>query len=172
MPLALVAALLLAPAQALPEPATIAVPDVRAAVDAKAREQGYKFYYFHKTSTTFAEAHQDLRECRAYLPVGGPAQVPGFVAWSGDGTSPRRSPAGGQAYGLVGAAIGSIIAGPMERGLRSNKMRRCMETRGYARYPIAEADWKSINEGEEDRLVAMQAKLASGPAPADAAVVK
>ena len=65
----------------LPDPATIAVPDVAASNDPKIYDDGYKFYYFHNPSVTFAEAVQDFSECRAHLVVGGGVEVPGFVPW-------------------------------------------------------------------------------------------
>lgn len=158
-------------APALPDPATVEVPDVTPSADPKVREDGYKFYYFHSPDVSFAEAYQDLKECRAYLPMAGPARVPGFIPW--DETHRRKSFDSPGMFGLVGYAIGAIIAPKMERGVRSNKMRRCMGTRGYVRYAIPEATWNKLNEGkDEGAMILMQAKLASGPAPKDEVVTK
>lgn len=155
----------------LPDPSSITVPDVTPSTDPKVREEGYKFYYFHKPETSFAEAHQDFAECRAYLVVGGPANVPGFIPW---GETHRR-----KVYerapmfdGLVVAAMAAIIVPKLQRGLESNKMRRCMGTRGYDRYAISETAWKALNEGDEQQILLMQAKLASGPKPSDVIVTR
>jgi hypothetical protein len=159
-------------APALPDPATVQAPDVTPSSDPKVREDGYKFYYFHSPEVSFATAYQDLKECRGYLVAGGPAQVPGFIPW--DETHRRKVFQGGSQFGLVGYAIGAILLPKLERGVRSNKMRRCMGTRGYVRYAIPEAVWDTLNDekGDQEKLVLMQAKLASGPAPKDEVVTK
>lgn len=157
----------LAAQSALPDPASVALPDVALPTDPAARakvlEDGYKFFYFHSSSVSFAEAWADLAECRAHLASGAPAMLPGFVPF---GETVRRDLAYQPSpYGLVGEAMVAIIAPKMERGLRNNKLRRCMGTRGYARYAVAEPAWDQLNEGDEDKLLAMQARLASGPKP-------
>lgn len=157
-------------AQSLPDPATISVPDVTPSSDPKVVKDGYKFYYFHHPRISFAEAYQDLTECRAHLVAGGPAAVPGFIPW--DEAHRRETPQLTPPYGLIGGAVAAIILPKMERGVRSNKMRRCMGTRGYARYAITEANWDRLNEGDERQLILMQAKLASGPQPRDQEVTE
>lgn len=142
--------------------------------DPKVSEEGYKFYYFHNSSVSFAEAYQDLKQCRAHLPAGGATNVPGFVPWD---EAHRRKvyesfTAPSVLHVAVYSAIGAIVVPKIERGLRSNKMRRCMGTRGYARYAIPEPAWETLNEGDEEQLILMQAKLASGPKPQDEAVTK
>lgn len=161
----------------LPDPATIVVPDVTPPTDPKVREDGYKFYYFHNPNVTFAEAYADLAECRTFLlwPSGG--MVPGFVWWKPGvyrpPSAPKSDKSGLSPYGLVGDALAAIMAPKMERGSRSNIMRRCMGTRGYARYAITESAFDQLNDGpDEDKLILMQAKLASGPKPADEEVTR
>lgn len=154
----------------LPDPATIQTPDVTPSRDPKVSQDGYKFYYFHSPRVTFVQAYRDLKECRGHLAIGGPAQVPGFVPW--DEAHRRRVVPTSSPYGLVGAGLAAIIVPKMERGLQSNKMRRCMGTRGYNRYAITEKAWEMLNDGDEERLVLMQAKLAAGPKPQDVAVTK
>lgn len=155
----------------LPDPSSIALPDTTPSRDPKVREEGYKFYYFHKPEVSFAQAHQDFAECRGYLVVGGPAKVPGFIPW---GETHRRKiyQRAPMFDGLVVAAMAAIIMPKMQRGLDSNKMRRCMGTRGYDRYAIPEAAWNALNEGEEQQILLMQAKLASGPKPSDEVVTR
>lgn len=153
----------------LPDPATVNAPDVTPSGDPKIAEQGYKFYYFHHPQVSFAQAYRDLSECRAHLAVAGPAKVPGFIPWE---EAHRRQTLAPAPSGLVGAALAGIILPKLERGLRSNKMRRCMGTRGYDRYAIPESAWNVLNEGDERQLILMQAKLASGPKPRAEAVSK
>ncbi len=153
----------------LPDPATVNVPDVTASADPKIAEQGYKFYYFHNPQVSFAQAYRDLSDCRAHLAVAGPAKVPGFIPWD---EAHRRETVAPAPSGLVGAVLAGIIAPKLERGARSNKMRRCMGIRGYDRYAIPESAWNALNEGEERQLILMQAKLASGPKPRSEAVSK
>ncbi|MDR6848144.1 hypothetical protein J2X47_002362 [Sphingomonas sp. BE270] len=154
----------------LPDPATINVPDISPSTDPKVRAEGYKFYYFHNPTVRFSEAYQDFAECRAHLTGAGLVKVPGFIPW--DESHRRKAIKPVPIYGLVGDIIGDIILPKLERGMRSNKMRRCMGTRGYERYPISETVWKALNEGDEQQVRLMQAKIASGPKPQDAAVTE
>jgi hypothetical protein len=176
-PLLLIAAALLPAAQAsdapqaLPDPATVKVPDIVSATDPKVREDGYKFYYFYSPEVSFAEAYQDLLECRGYLMTGG-AQIPGFVPWE-----PAKTPSvaafghTGQVLKGNGSLLAMVIIPKAEHGIRSNKMRRCMETRGYARYAVPEATWSTLNDGDPQETLLMQAKLASGARPTDKPVI-
>lgn len=148
----------------LPDPAAIKIPDVTPSHDPKVREEGYKFYYFHNPGVSFSEAVQDLRECRAHLVPSGPVAVPGFIPWGeAHQTRPIEVP-----YSVLGA----IILPKIWRGQDSGKMRRCMGTRGYARYAIPESAWKTLNEGDEEQPILMQAKLASSPKPDDEEVTE
>jgi hypothetical protein len=161
----------------LPDPATITVPDVIPPIDPKIREDGYKFYYFHHPDVTFAEAYADIAECRTFLLWQSGGTVPGFVWWKPGifrpPSAPKNDRQGLSPYGLVGEAMAAIIVPKMERGARSNIMRRCMGTRGYARYAITESAFGQLNDGpDEDKLILMQAKLASGPKPDDEEVAR
>ena len=169
------------PPEALPDPATVKVPDVAPSQDPKVRSEGYKFYYFNNPTVSFADAYRDLLECRGHLVVAGPAKVPGFIPW--DEAHRRKTRQGSpMAVGpdMVTAMVGvvvfsgmaAIILPKMERGARSNKMRRCMGTRGYERYAIPEDAWNTLNKGDEQQLLLMQAKLASAPKPQDEAVTE
>ncbi len=159
---------------ALPDPASLSVPDVTAS-DPKVQSDGYKFFYFYNPSVSFSEAALDIAECRSFLMSGAAPKVPGFIPW----VEPvnRKIVRGpgmiNAAYGPLGIALSiginqglaAIIMPKMERGLRNNKLRRCMEPRGYSRYALPEESWKTLNEGDEGKLILMQAKLASGPKP-------
>jgi hypothetical protein len=152
---------------ARPDPAAVVLPDVSVDQNPKAVEDGFKFFYFHNPSVSFDEAYADIAECRSFLVSGAPAAIPGFRPW----VEPvrhdvkRQYPGVGLLDMAMRSAIASIILPKLERGIRNNKLRRCMEPRGYARYPAPEAAWQTLNEGDEATLVAMQAKLASGARP-------
>jgi hypothetical protein len=59
--------------------------------------------------------------------------------------------------------------------MRRINMRKCMHYKGYSRYGLAKENWSPFNfeegfdglkEAERQTLLARQAKVASGPAPA------
>lgn len=156
--------------EGLPDPATITVPDTSAS-DPEVLKEGYKFFYFHNPSVSFAEASADIAECRSFLASGAPPSVPGFIPWTEPVKRKQNSGPGmfGATYGLIGvgitAGLAAIIMPKMERGVRNNKLRRCMEPRGYSRFALPEASWKVLNQGDEKQLILMQARLASGPRP-------
>jgi len=164
-------------AEGLPDPATITVPDT-SANDPEVLKEGYKFFYFNNPSVSFAEAAADIAECRSFLASGAPPSVPGFIPWTEPVKRKQNGGPGmfGATYGLIGvgitAGLAAIIMPKMERGVRNNKLRRCMEPRGYARFALPEASWKVLNEGDEKQLILMQAKLASGPRPAQGEVTE
>jgi hypothetical protein len=151
----------------LPDPEAVALPPMTFGDDPGVAENGYKFFFFHNPDIGFAEAYADVAECRSHLPTGAYLPLPGFVPWVE--SNQREVEPGVNPYGVVGvvvyAAIASVIMPKMERGQRNNKMRLCMERRGYVRYAIDEAAYDALNSGEEADIVAMQAKLAVSPAP-------
>jgi hypothetical protein len=68
-------------------------------------------------------------------------------------------------YGLIGDIMVSIAARQTNRRDRIARMRRCMEPRGYVRYPLREEIWHQLVDDYSPRTIAMQALAASGPAP-------
>jgi hypothetical protein len=133
-------------------------------MDPKVAANGYKFFFSHNPRLTYDEAVADLAECHSQLQIGAPLTLPAFVPWTEQNTRPVVrvvSP-----YGLAGDAMLAIIQPKLERGLRNNRMRLCMERRGYVRYAIDQAAYDAIWEGDSMQILAMQAKLATGPAPA------
>lgn len=154
---------------ALPDPATVNVPAITPSADPKVRKDGYKFFYFHNPSVSFAEAYADLAECQGLIAgtiFGTGGALPAFRPWV-------ETPRPRQGYGPgASSVLGSILIPKFERGQRNNKLRRCMEPRGYSRYPVAEAVWDQLNDEKNAQALLMQAKLASGPTPQDAKVVE
>lgn len=147
----------------VPDEASVKVPNIAQSNDPAVIHDGYKFYFFHNPSVTFKEAFEDFRECRSYLTAGAAPRVPGFVPFGEEhrkDAPPTTSP-----YGLVGGALLAIIEPKMERGVRSTKMRRCMGTRGYVRYPVSGSAFDALNSGDEATIIATQAKLATSPKP-------
>jgi hypothetical protein len=154
--------------EALPEPASISVPDV-ATSDPKVLAQGHKFFFFHRADTSFADAVSDIATCRSFMRRGELRPLSKFIPW--EEPASRAAQRAVSPYGLVGAVISSIITPKLDRGADNNILRRCMEPRGYQRFPVAEAIWNDMNgEKDEQRNILMQAKLASGPEPSTPAV--
>lgn len=129
-----------------------------------------KYWVMHKPGVTQEQASADLSFCWRFVPHGVQRSTPTFVPWQkGDATKPVTYD-GGQ-YGMVGAVIGMMIAGPLERSVRQTRMFRCMVPRGYARYRITEDMWKHIYQAKSDEAIATLARIASGPVPPNARVL-
>jgi hypothetical protein len=147
-----------------PDPATLEMPDMAPTRDPDVIRDGWRHFYFHKTGVTYEEAYRDFSDCYRFLPVqGANAMLPMFVPWSerpGAGRSPQANYGG-----LVGAIILDIVSGPLERRDRQSRMRRCMEPRGYVRYPLAAESWRRLIDDYSLNSIALQALAASGPAP-------
>ncbi|WP_432767659.1 MAG: hypothetical protein HEQ22_09435 [Sphingopyxis sp.] len=161
------AALAMAPGagaqEALPDPAAVVVPDLSGSADPAVVDNGWKYFFYHRAGTSFAEAHADLADCYRFLtPAGwGNVALPRFVPWV-ERPAGQRYDTNNQA-GLVGLAIGGMIEGTLSRRDRQSKMRRCMEPRGYTRYGVAEEIWESVADMPPAKGIAVQAKIASGP---------
>jgi hypothetical protein len=159
------------PAQPPPDPASIVLPDMSPTRDPKVIEDGWKHYYFHKSGVGYVEAYADFSECYRYLPVAGAdPNLPMFAPWTETPGVVRIQPV--NPYGLVGMGIAALISGPIERRARQAPLRRCLETRGYVRYPLAESVWRELMDDYSPRSIALQAKAATLPAPDLAPVTK
>lgn len=154
-----------------PDPATVNAPAITGGRDRKVAENGWKWFYFHRTGTTYVQAFADLEDCYRFLPVpfANGVAMPGFAPWRARADNRTIRPVTSN-YGLVGDIIGSMVAGPIERRARQSRMRRCMEPKGYQRYPMTEETWKAAVRGYSPSTLAIQAKLASGPIPEAAPV--
>ena len=150
-----------AQSSAAPNPAASGVPDLDVPEASLADER--KYFLFHKAGVTFDAAQQDLTFCSRYIARGAQRKYPTFVAWQRP-QGPRPVVQTYQ-YGLVGAAIGAIIAGPIDRSIRQSRLIRCMVPRGYARYRTSEAVWRQVNGDDLAQSIALQARIASGPMP-------
>jgi hypothetical protein len=148
-----------------PDPATVELPDLTPSRDPEVIANGGKHFYFHMAGVSYAEAYEDFSECYRYLPVAGGVDVllPMFAPWGRTPGVEAIQPANN--YGLVGMGIAALFLGPIERKSRQSRLRRCLETRGYVRYPLSEKVWNELIDGYSERSIAVQAKAASMPAP-------
>jgi hypothetical protein len=147
-----------------PDPSTVTLPDLAPSRDPRVIENGWKYFYFHKSGVSYEQAYADFADCYRFLPVpGSVASLPMFAPWTE--TSGVRTVRPVNNYGLVGSVIGGMVAGPLQRRARQSRMRRCMEPRGYLRYPIPEGVWEQLVDNYSLRSIAMQARAASGPKP-------
>lgn len=151
---------------AIPDPATVEVPVITGGRDPQVVEDGWKFFYFWRAETSFEQAYIDFADCYRFLPVSGAnIMVPTFIAWQGPEAVDAAEADYNPQFGLVGAAIGALVAGPIARRASQSRMRRCMEPRGYVRFPVAEPTWERIVDGYSSRSIAVSARLASNPRP-------
>lgn len=157
----LLMALLAVPDTALGQVQPPPVPDL--IVDEKKLGDERKYVFFHKQGVSFEDALRDMSECGRHARRAQHRTAPAFIPWGrDDGGNPVAYD--GLNYGLVGAAIGAIIAGPIERSARQTVMIRCLTPMGYDRYRASTEQWQDIFEGGDD-WVPLAAAIAAGPTP-------
>lgn len=151
--------------EALPDPASVTVPDLSGSADPAVVENGWKYFFYHRPDTSFAEAYADIADCYRFLTPAGWANVriPRFIPWVERVPGEHMSTGYFEHSGLVGLAIGAMFEGTLSRRDRQAKMRRCMEPRGYTRYGVAEEIWENVADMPPEQGIAVQAKIASGP---------
>ena len=152
-----------ASAEAPIDPASIPMPDL-AFTPTPEIEQNYdKYFVFNRADTDFATAYADLQECDGY--------ARGLTYFGG---------AGGAAHlGMVGAAMAEVgsdlLYGSAERRReRRQNMLSCMRFKAYRVFGLPERIWETFNfeegnrrvpENGRQRMLRIQARVASGPAP-------
>ena len=151
------------------DPASIPLPVLTFEPDDEAERNYHKYFYFHRAETDFATAYADLRECDGY--------ARGFAYDAGNNAVPY--PYAFTIAGAIGGAIGNVMADAIfgsaeRRRLRRVNMRTCMTFKGYGTYGLPKALWEEFNfeegnrtvaEEERQRLLQLQARVASGPVP-------
>ncbi|HEX8224448.1 MAG TPA: hypothetical protein VF605_11590 [Allosphingosinicella sp.] len=152
-----------------PDPAGVSLPDLTAPAD-QGGDADPKYYYFRMAGVSYSQAYEDFSECYRYLPSGAVSTLPMFAPWRDKPGIERVQPT--YNYGLVGMGIAALFLGPLQRKARQAPVRRCLETRGYVRYPLTEKAWKELVDGYSERSVAMQAKAASTSAAEAAPVAR
>jgi len=155
----------------VPAAEEVAMPDLAFVEEQSDIDNYEKYYYFHRADTDFTAAFADIRECDAHargLFRGN--HTPDMTA-----AMVQYGVLGGAVGGLIGSAIADAIYGSAEiRRKRRINMRRCMFFKGYSRFGLEKDLWEEFNfeEGsssvaEEDRqrMLAQQARVASGNRP-------
>jgi hypothetical protein len=148
----------------LSDPAAVVVPDLSGSSKPEVVREGSKYFFFRQEGVSFEKAHADLSECFQFLQPSSweSVQMNRFVPWvSKPG---RRTVPSTNAYGLVGALLAGAVEGTLQHRDYQAKLRVCMEPRGYTRYGVAEDIWKRVTSLPPDQSIAVQAKIASGPA--------
>ena len=156
------------PATAI-DPSTIAMPDLRFEPNEEDVRNYSKYFYFHRPDTDFATAYADLQECDGY------ARGLSYSVGGGPVPYPYAGTLGGAIGGAIGSALADAIAGSAERRRqRRVNMRTCMTFKGYRTYGLRKALWEEFNfdegnsrveEARRQRLLQIQARVASGPTP-------
>ena len=137
------------------QPAEGNVPDLSFA-PTPAIERGYdKFFVYHREATDFPTAYADLKECDAYA----------------RGISLHVAAAGA----LTALVVDAIVGAAQRHDISRRNMRTCMRFKEYRHYGLSEALWKRIglepasgSPGEAERVIRLQARIASGPRPTQA----
>ena len=157
------------PMTAVPDPASVVMPDLAFTATAEDKGTFDKYYYFHRADTRFTEALADLRECDGYAS----GLTSGYRYQ--DAPYPYSGTMAGAAGGIIANALMAAIFIPAEkRRVRRINMRRCMGYKEYARFGLSKDLWQKFNfeegfsgEAEERRqaMIAQQAKVASSSVP-------
>ena len=158
------------------DPATIAMPDLAFTPTPDAIADFDKYYIFNRADTEFAAAYADLQECDAY--------ARGLVFRMEGGAVPY--PYAGTMAGAIGGAIANVaidaVFGSAERRKQRRMiMRTCMTYKGYRTFGLPKSIWETFNfeeglsqvdEQRRQRMLQVQARVASGPAPTVGEVVE
>lgn len=159
--------------EAIPSPDGLTMPKLDFTATPQDEADFDKYFYFHRAGTSFAEAYADIRECDA-LASGSSIYLGGNAASAGAMAQYGVLPA------ALGSAIGSLMADAIfgsaaRRQQRRANMRNCMAFKEYKRFGLSHDLWAEFNfeegmgrkkEGVRNEALALQALIASGPAPA------
>jgi len=142
-------------------PVTVPMPDISFTLTPGIAENFDKYFYFHRADTDFMTAYTDILECDGY--ARGLAFHTQYVYGQGVMAD------------MLGNAIADAIFGSAERRRqRRINMLTCMRFKEYRVFGLPENVWERFNfeegvrrvpEAERERMLQMQAKVASGPAP-------
>jgi hypothetical protein len=141
------------------------IPDLSGSRMPSVVKDGWKFFFFHRSGVSFADAHADFSDCYRFIAPSGYVDVieSSFVPWREEST--RRDRAVRNGYAPLGGVIMKVfnLEDSLAQGDRQAKMRRCMEPRGYKRYGVAKGIWEKMANMQVEEAISMQAKIASGP---------
>ena len=159
-------------AEEIPSPASLTAPPLEFVAKPEDEPSFDKYFYFHRAGTSFEEAYADIRECDA-LASGSSIYLDSGPAMAGAMANY------GVLAGGVGGAVGGLIADAIfgsaaRRAQRRTNLRNCMGFKQYHRYGLTRDLWTAFNfeegmgrkrEPVRLRALALQALVASGPAP-------
>jgi hypothetical protein len=141
------------------DPATIPMPVIAFTPTPDAVANYDKYFIFNRADTDFATAYADLRECDGYA----------------RGLSYSASAANYGTTGVIAEVAADTIYGSAERRRqRRQNMLTCMGFKRYRAFGLPKEIWESFNfeegnrivpEGARQRMLQIQARVASGPAP-------
>lgn len=149
------------------DPATIPMPDLTFTSTPQIEENFDKYFFFNRADTDFMTAYEDLRECDGY--ARGLAFRSAYVPYYAPGLLPSA----------IGGAVATVVADMVFGSAERRKQRRinmltCMRFKEYRVFGLPENLWERFNfeegtrrvpEDERQRLLQIQARVASGPAP-------
>jgi hypothetical protein len=149
------------------DPASIPMPDLSFTPTPGIEGNYDKYFFFNRADTDFMTAYADLRECDGY--ARGLAVRANYVPYVGPGL----------VTGAIGGAVGAVVADMVFGSAERRKQRRinmmtCMRFKEYRVFGLPETLWERFNfeegtrqvpEAERQRLLQLQARVASGPAP-------
>lgn len=147
-----------------------ATPEAVAAYQPGRGDEGdfWRYFFFWKGEVAPEAARADLLECADY--ARDPAlwaRIPERMPLEGGVRGPNGTE--GQ-FGLAGAAIFSLVEGGLVRRITLANMRRCMGFKGYRRYGLSAAIWRSLNRGSPEQVIERLAAIAAGPEPRQASI--
>lgn len=146
------------------DPASVPMPQLAFTPTPEIVSNYDKYFIFNRAGTDFATAYADLQECDGF--------ARGLTHFAGVGGA-------GAPLGIIGGAIADagsdLIYGSAERRReRRYNMLTCMHFKEYRVFGLPKAIWETFNfeegnnrvpEGERQRMLQIQARVASGPAP-------
>lgn len=149
------------------DPASIPMPNLSFTPTPQLEENFDKYFIFNRADTDFATAYEDLRECDGY--ARGLSYRNNYVPYVGPGL----------VTGAIGGAVGAVVADMVFGSAERRKQRRinmmtCMRFKDYRVFGLPENLWEEFNfeegtrqvpEAERQRMLQLQARVASGPAP-------
>jgi hypothetical protein len=156
----------------IPSPEGLAMPKLDFTATPEIEQDYDKYFYFHRANTSFAEAYVDIHECDA-LASGSSIYFNSSTATAA-ALANSSVLAAGVGGAIAGAMMDAIFGSSARRAQRRQNVRNCMHFKDYKRYGLSRDLWTEFNfeegmgrkkEGVRNDALALQALVASGPAP-------
>ncbi|WP_298168840.1 hypothetical protein [Novosphingobium sp.] len=161
-----------APEATIPSPEGLVMPKLDFTATPEIEQDFDKYFYFHRANTSFAEAYVDIHECDA-LASGSSIYFNSSTATAA-ALANSSVLAAGVGGAIAGAMMDAIFGSSARRAQRRQNVRNCMYFKDYKRYGLSRDLWTEFNfeegmgrkkEGVRNDALALQALVASGPAP-------